>query len=149
MNVLDYFDGNYEAGKGNTLSPCPPFGDVEKHLRMLSETGIEITVTYKPELRVRWSPATLTRLTRDILLKRKVKVVLIGEYSDVGHYHMHGSIKAAPRDIDRLRRRFRHELGIVEFKAIRWVESWIKYCFKEKETINPKTLRSDELIILQ
>lgn len=149
--IDDYFKGRLEeSGNGDTLSHCPQIGEVERILREYSERGIEVTITFKPELRDRWNSKTLTRLVRDILLRHnKCKCMIIGEYSKVGVYHMHGSIIAAPRDIATLRRKMSREIGRTEFKAIKWVESWVKYCLKaDEEVLGTKELYKDEIIMI-
>lgn len=151
--VMDYFNGNIEAGKTTTLSDCPPIGDVEKQLREVSLKGIELTVTFKPELQLRWKPRTLTRMVKDIMSKRKCKAVLIGEYSQTGMYHMHGSILADPRAINGMKREMARDIGRCEFKCIRYVDSWVEYCLKENgdkcgTNIKRKDILVEELIIL-
>lgn len=140
--IDDYFkDRLEEAGKCNTLSPCPPIGDIENYLTEISSKGIELTVTYKPELGIRWSSYTLTALVADILKKKRdLKACLIGEFSETGVYHMHGSVYASPRTINGLRRKMAREIGRCEFKAIRWVESWVKYCLKRDNNSNLKKI---------
>lgn len=154
----------YKDGEAinNTLSNCrpkmvlkdehPDIEDVRTKLEQISEKGIEITITFKPELQNRYSPKTLTDIVKNILQeyrkRNKFSCVMVGEFSRVGIYHLHGSILAPARMINSMRRKMPRELGRTELKAIRYVESWVKYCLKDEETNEEKELTEDELIYM-
>ena len=69
----------YKDGEAinNTLSNCrpkmvlkdehPDIDEVRTKLEQISEKGIEITITFKPELQNRYSPKTLTDIVKNIL----------------------------------------------------------------------------------
>lgn len=132
----------------NTLSNCrkkvyvglEQVSDTEiyKQIEALAETGLEYTQTYLPQLQARFSPETLTEITHKLLFdyrKRYVfHVILIGEISLTGMFHMHGVIKAPPKMINSLKRRLPRELGRAELKMIHNTQTWTKYCFKDEYT---------------
>lgn len=146
FTIEDYFNGlTNGGGHGITLSPCPRFcgvdngkdldNEVEQQLRMISEKGVEITVTYKPELQNNFSSRRLTYMVYEILAKTrgKVQAVIIGEYSKTGVYHMHGSILADGKTVNTLKRKLSRDIGRVEIKAIKYSESWVEYCLKKDD----------------
>jgi len=134
-------------------SPSPKRDLIIPILREISEKGIEYTQTFRPELHNRYTPETLTTILRDLLIRSqkryKFTVILVGEYSKTGMYHLHGSIQAPPQMINGLRRRIPREIGRAEFKAIKYVESWIKYCFKQEDSNDLKEIQTSEFIYLK
>lgn len=129
------------GGIENTLSQCRPKLDINGVLKIRQElekisSGMEMTVTFKPELRDRYNSGTLTNIVRKLLNKIgnkfKLQCVLVGEFSDMGVYHMHGIIKTSEgRCIDAVRRLFKRDIGRIEIKQISYVDSYIDYIFKE------------------
>lgn len=162
FTIEDYFNGlTNGGGHGTTLSPCPRFwgldgkeleNEVEQQLRLVSEKGIEITVTFKPELQDAFSSRRLTYMVYELLVKTKGKIqaVIIGEYSKTGLYHMHGSILADGKIINRVKRKLSKEIGRVEIKAIKYSESWVEYCLKKDDEVRAihKPIVKKELIVI-
>ena len=127
--------------------------ECEKVVEDISSKGMTMTVTFKPEIHDRWKPATLTRIVKDIMskyMKRyKFRIILIGDYSDRGMYHMHGGIVAPPKMINSLRRRLPREVGRTELKQVKWSESWARYCVSEPETMNAAKTQYKKLDIVE
>lgn len=141
-HTLSYFRPRIEHVLNNRI--------IEPDLRRLCENGIELSVTFIPCLQISCTPAHLTNLVASELEKYykryKIEVMLIGEYSIVGKYHMHGAIIADPRVINILQRKFAKMFGRCEWKAIKYVESWVKYCLKDEKTNKEKEIRETEFI---
>ena len=123
----------------------------------LCEKGVEITVTFKPEIHRLYAGDTLTDMVRVIFAgyKRRYqfKLMMIGEYSKVGMYHMHGSIVAPPKMINSIRRRLAREIGRTEIQMIRDTGRWASYCLKdEHKSSNDKYVEKevyrDEIIVM-
>lgn len=144
-----------DRARCNTLSPRPKFEETNETelLREISEKGIEYTQTFLPQLHMRYRPEQLTEILKELLVnytkRYKFKVVLIGEYSQTGQYHLHGSILAPPKMINSLRRILPREIGRAELKPISFVESYIKYCFKDEYTGGYKQIDPTEYIEIQ
>lgn len=112
-------------------------------------TGMEITVTYKPVLRIQHNSTSLTDITTKCLLsvlkRHDFKLMLIGEYSDSGMYHMHGLLLTnTGRTVDALKRKLTRELGRVQIKTITWTEAYINYILKD--TDKNRKIYNDEII---
>lgn len=151
MSILAFL--NTETGEVNTLSPRRPLREhnlikIREKLEALS-SGMEITITYVPALRQRFNSSTLTDITKHtlegVLKRHNFDIVLVGEFSETGLYHMHGIVKAETgRVVDALKRRLGRELGRVEIKQISFTESYINYVLKD---INKgRIIYSDEVI---
>lgn len=149
-SIEDYFNGNYKKdGHGcNTLSPCPSFEDVQTAMNDISEKGVEITVTFKPEIHDMYNPGTLTNIVRTLLAKYKIRIVLIGEFDKTGRYHLHGSLLTDGKTLNTLRRKLPREIGRTEIKAIKYTQSWVEYClkFSDDERRRHKEITSEILI---
>ena len=162
--ILDYLynDTEEEGGLGKTLSPVRPkvemnFGDLQRLLSDISEHGIEITATFKPELQECYNSASLTAMVEKELYKYRKRYsfscVMVGEYSKTGVYHMHGSIHAPSKMINSIRRNFPRLFGRTELKMIKWVSNWVDYVFKiDDEAFNlgvkHKDIDYNEIIVI-
>jgi len=144
MNVLDSL--RLEGIDINTLSYlCPRIALTMEEVnglkdRMLKLGGCELTVTFRPELQ-ECTPCHLTEIVRELLWKRlrrettPARCILIGEYSPLGLYHMHGMMYASPRTCNILRRVMAREIGRCEWKMVKFLESYVDYCFKPPKSI--------------
>lgn len=132
-----------ESGGHKTLSDRRPVMEIVgekllelyKKFKKLTEGGaVEITITFKPDLSIRYRPSTLTKMVEDILIKYRTKarfnIILVGEYSPTGLYHMHGSIISDGRMLNTIGNKLRREIGRTEIKNIRNTNNWIYYTFK-------------------
>jgi len=144
MSILDMLarakDGN--GGEVTSLSPRRRFSEVElkslkDRLSDIAETGMEICVTFRPQLAALYNGDTLTDITLStltrILKKHDMNVILVGEYSDAGLYHMHGVIKADGRCINSLKRTLGRELGRIRLRAISFTGSYVEYILKDTD----------------
>lgn len=149
-----YIKTKTERAVRNTLSYRPQFQEtpLTKELRDISEKGIEYTQTFKPELHNNYNSVSLTNILETLLrtyIKRYTfRVILIGEYSLTGVYHLHGSILAPPKMVNSLRRRLPREIGRAELKQIRYTETWIKYCMKDEYNGTYKDIDFEEVITI-
>lgn len=130
-----FFKAETYTGECQYLVTSPE--NLRKDLRKASEKGVEITITFQPLLTERWRPETLTVMVNDQFKKYstryKFTVVLIGEFSKTGLYHMHGSILAEGKMLNSIRRNFPKQFGRTEIKAIRFSETWIQYVLKKDD----------------
>lgn len=154
-SIEDFFD---KQGGSETLVTDPPkidFDTIRERLMYITERGIELTLTFRPELHLNFTNKTLTQMVRNRLHKYTKRycfeVCLIGEISPMGMYHMHGSLIAPYRMINSIRRNFPKEFGRTEIKAVKFVESYVNYILKKDENeyfkfINLPTTTYKELI---
>lgn len=109
---------------------------LKSDLRYACENGIEITITFMPELQNRWRPETLTYMVREQFDKYNKRydftLVLIGEFSQTGVYHMHGALKTEAKMVNSIRRNFGRLFGRTELKGIKYSETWFNYCLKDE-----------------
>lgn len=155
--IMDYFNGNIrDEAMCNTLSHRRTIIDpddvllLRDQLNQISD-GIEITITFLPELHNRYNSSTLTQLVKHFFTSIRLKgdtldVILIGEFSATGFYHMHGIIKTSPRVINLVKRKINREIGRTELKMIKYVESYINYIFKDTQF--QRKIYNDEIITL-
>lgn len=100
--------------------------------------GTEITLTFKPELRQMYNQITLTEMVKKTIQHTRVKTgeklqcVIIGEFSKLGNYHLHGILKTNGRLSALIKRKLTHDYGRTEIAMIRNTESWIRYCLKDE-----------------
>lgn len=154
--IMDYYEEHgEESGVVTYLVTTPPIEEIKQQLSIMSEIGTELTITYKPDIHDRYTPATLTQMSRDNLFKiqkrhPELRAILIGEYSKTGMYHMHGTLKCDPRTLNALKRRLSHELGRCEIKSIKYVDSWVDYVLKKSDDdrINTKEILREEFIYM-
>jgi len=114
-------------------------------------SGIEITVTYKPQLQEHYNGKTLTEITLTEMEKvqkrnRDMKYILVGEYSKTGIYHMHGILLTSSRGVNGVRRRLQRELGRTELKAIKYLDSYVNYILKDDDN-GKRVITTDEVIM--
>lgn len=144
-NIMDYFNSPTEADCAN---PCrqsaqkrEPLreGDIKRFRDIMECTamgGIEYTQTFLPELTTRFNAESLSRILRDRLKRYqkryKFTCLLVGEYSPLGLYHYHGAILAPAKMINSIRRCVSREIGRLELKQIKYVQSYVAYCFKDE-----------------
>lgn len=149
--VLRYFGLPEDCGDGKTLSPrrkitATMLPTIKSDLGKLT-SGMEMTVTFKNDLMC-YDSKTITDLLTQRLLKSIKKydfsLMLVGEFSETGRYHMHGMIIATGRVIDHLKRVIRKDFGIVQFRAISFTDSYIGYILKDMD--NGRTIYTDEII---
>lgn len=167
--IEDYFkDAPPEEPKdggrnGKPLSPfrpwretlaCRSMKDVRNDLEKIIGSCTELTVTYKEELVRTWGDSMLRTITEDLIKKvlkkeRSYDLVLVGEHSSVGRYHMHGCFRGIPNDtVSKLKRALSRHIGRTEIKMLAFPDSYLKYMFKAYETYPPETWGEDRLIWL-
>jgi hypothetical protein len=144
-SIMDYFKTDIDL---NTLVKSMPeerdtvlnrneIISLMANLEDIADTGCEFTVTFNPLIHERYKSVTLTQMVFDLLHRIKLKdrenleIILVGEFSEVGRYHMHGVIKASnSRLLKRIRQKFTLEMGRIEIKQIHNVPKYIDYIFK-------------------
>lgn len=141
------------GGEVTPLSPRRQLNEIQltslhKELETLT-SGMEITITYKPQLRMQHNSTNLTDITTKCLLstlkRHNFSTILIGEYSQTGHYHMHGILLTnTGRTIDAIIRKLTKELGRIEIRQIKYTESYINYILKD--TKQNRKIYDDEII---
>lgn len=157
--IVDYFEENTnESGKAEYLVALPPkwkydISYLKQYMNEIGATGIELTITFLPTLHERYNSRTLTQLLinqfAEYRKRYKFNLVLIGEFSKTGLYHMHGVLRAPPRMVGSIRRNFPKRFGRTEVKAIKFVETWTAYCLKkdDDDRENHKDIIENETII--
>jgi len=144
---MDYFkETNNGSGDLTYLVKSPPRYCTTEELISIKasledlEAGNEITITFKPDIHNRYKSITLTRMVFDLLtsFSNRIKdnfyidIILVGEFSKAGLYHMHGIIKCNnTRVINSLRRKLAKEVGRHEIRSIHNVEKYIEYILKD------------------
>lgn len=146
--TIDEFIGfvHSDSGEVTSLDTSPPrteqlteekLKELHGSLMSLGETGIELGISYHPVLQNNHKSATLTQLVLNVLQSVRLqpddtlRVILVGEFSELGRYHMHGIIKTNGRLINLLKRRLSREIGRTEFKQISYLESYCNYVLKD------------------
>lgn len=138
-DIMSYFDRLPKVSGVETLvTTPPPKAVIIENLEEISNNGIEITLTFNEMLHNRYSPATLTAMVRTDLMaykkRYKFSCIMVGEYSEVGRYHMHGSIRADGKMINSIKRKYPSKFGRVELKCIKYVQSWVQYVMKTEKS---------------
>lgn len=154
-----YFDGTYGDGEEQNLVSSPPKlidheTKVELYGRLsaLCDRGVEVTITFKPQLHDAFTPNVLTQMVRQLLQRYrhryKFSIILIGEYSKKGKYHFHGAMLADGKFTNIIQRRLTREFGRTEIEYIRYSEGWAIYCMKkdDNDRDNQKDISEDEYI---
>lgn len=157
--VTDYLDGTREHIMAkvrrhlaipcpNAAPPAPPpptpeeTEGIKELLKSTSVSGVELTITFRPDLRDAYNKTTL----RNMVIKyfnryRKYgfTMVLIMEISKTGMVHYHGSIMAPPEMMEKIRRGLPRAFGRTEIKCIKYTDSWVAYCLKNEDPCAPNT----------
>lgn len=160
-----YHNGEYPEYKGGLeyLVANPPKVRPKKQMyiddesigkcKTLMETlssGMEITCTFSDKLINAHTSDTLTRILRDTLLRVRgvhyFKMLLIGEFSKIGRYHMHGMVYTDGRGIEAIKRKLGRDIGFCHCKQISFTDSYIKYIFKSDYEDLPRNIRIQEII---
>jgi len=151
----------YYNESGDSAIPCPiaakcvpDMDQLREFVEHVSNLGIEITMTFLPELAQKYHPSTLSVMVEDAFLRYKKRydfnVVLVGEYSPTGMYHFHGSLAAPVRMINSIRRNFPRTFGRTELKMIRHTEAWAAYVLKaHNDDTSIKELEPHDVIIIK
>lgn len=139
----------------NTLSYRPQNRDITgenlyklyEKFKSFCEIGVEVTITFRPELSNRYNSVTLTKMVNDMLCKCRIRhhfyCMFIGEFSDVGHYHLHGVFITSGRTMSTIGNKLKREFGRTEIKNIRHTTCYAAYVFKYTENTDLK--KTDEL----
>lgn len=165
-NIMDYFEETIrDGGDLDTLVKSPPVTLTDTEIIALranyEEMGdygaLEITITFKPDIHGRYRSVTLTRMVFDLLSTLRkppnttLEVVLVGEFSHSGMYHMHGMIYCnSPRLLNRLRRKLSQNIGRTEIKMIHNVPRYIDYILKglpERKILQEEVIRYIKRVI--
>lgn len=135
--VLEFF---VQDGIVTSLSQCRPMNEeeivtLEQRVKELVDNSLEICVTFKPLLQSMYNSNTLTDIVSNLLKKihkkHDMELILIGEFSDSGMYHMHGLVKADGRTINIIKRNLTRDIGRVKIGMIKYTESYAKYIMKD------------------
>lgn len=147
--IESYYRDNIQdmAGGNDTLSSPRQRNEMTKrdieeirHQLNTMESGVEITITFRPVFRGLYSSGSLTRMVGEVIEKTRVKkdeyleIMIIGEYSKTGMFHHHGIIKASGRLVDLIRRKLTKTFGRIEVKMIRNVPLYIDYILKDENS---------------
>lgn len=156
--IMEYFDdGTEDGGNVDDLVTLPPDGEefsqrIKEKLHEFAEDGVEVTVTFKPELHWRYNPVTLTNIVREFFCTKRrrgypFRLLLVGEFSKVGLYHMHGVLVTSPRTLHTIRYGI-GRIGRTEFRYIRYPETWVEYVLKlsDDDRKHQKVLRNTEIV---
>lgn len=148
----------HQPSPEETKVKSPSNGINNKYIReclmKIKDKGIEISPTFRPELRLRFKPSTITALLNEYFKKKshrhQFSLVLVGEYSLTGIYHMHGILDCEPRFASILRREMPREFGRTELKTISYPDSYVDYILKDEKKAKPteKVVLSEETIII-
>lgn len=146
-----------EGGDATPLSHLRPIEvnvkELEDRLLLLvkQKDPLEVTVTFREELRDFYKGFTLTNMVAKCFNRTRlqegdyIEVIMVGEYSAVGHYHMHGIMRTTPRLVDLIRRKLKKEFGRVEIQQVRYPNSYVGYILKNDGVI-PRKIYTQELI---
>lgn len=130
-------------GEGRPLSYLRPIEaqvvQLEEKLRELvkESSPLEVTVTFRDDLRAAYQSFSLTNMLYKCLDRTRLhegdylQVIMVGEFSASGHYHLHGIMRTTPRLTDLIKRKLVKEFGRVEIQLIRYPESYISYILKD------------------
>lgn len=135
IDIESYLNG----GVVQSLVTTPPDLDAEsvKSIAKSMTNSLEICITFRDELIDRFEDETLMAMITEKLSRRFKKmpptaaILLIGEHSDIGRYHLHGLIQGIPNDDkSRLLKQIKREFGRSQIKMLTYSESYIDYIFK-------------------
>lgn len=163
--ITEYFDEAVKRGGLGHLDTNPPRGglrrlqylddsSIETCKKLMEEltSGMEITCTFADSLIRCHTSDTLTRILRDTLVKvatvHKFRLFLVGEFSKIGRYHMHGMVYSDGRGIDAIKKKLQRDIGLCHIKQISFTDSYIKYIFKSEYDDLNRNIRKEELINL-
>lgn len=146
-NIMDYFNiTNNGSGDLTNLVKSPPNYCTSREIENIKSSlediaaGSEITITFKPDIHNRYKSITLTRMVFDLLtsFSNRIKdnfyidIILVGEFSKSGMFHMHGIIKCNnERIINSLRRKLTKDIGRHEIRMIHNTSKYIDYILKD------------------
>lgn len=157
-NIMDYFRETEDAGDLSYLVKSPAnkltldeLIAIRAGLEEIAESGLEITITFHPMIHNRYKSITLTRMVFDLLTSLRIKpcstleIIMVGEFSKTGMYHMHGVIYSNDaRQLNNIKRRLNKEIGRTEIKMIRNTVKYIDYILKDtpiREVLQDEVIR--------
>lgn len=101
----------------------------------VAECGIEITITFRPVIHDQFKPRRLLKMVNDFFNTyrkryKSFRLYAVGEYSEVGRFHIHGILHAPEKMYNSLRRNVPKHFGLCEIKIPKYTVSYALYMFK-------------------
>jgi len=166
-NILAYMFNNVNKVYGDTKPlvvsppvlrrlepPCdnrevrdPVKTSVDEYLGELVElkNTSEITVTFKPVYRQKYTDIEIGKVLRLMLQSYNITYILVPEYGKGNNLHYHGIVTGFSNIKSRMKKELNQLIGRTTINGIQYTQSYLEYMKKERSLIDP--LIYDKLII--
>lgn len=135
-------EAKFKIAERNTLSPLRPKQAliIDQVIRPNHDplNCVEITITFKPSL-LSTTDMTLRHMVKKSLQNciTRGNALLLHEYSDTGRFHYHGILSnVSKKELSIVRKQFSHYIGLIEIKAIAFIESYYRYMTKDCDELD-------------
>lgn len=120
---------------------------VDEYLEELVElkNTSEITVTFKPIYRQKYTDIEIGKVLRLMLQSYNITYILVPEYGKGNNLHYHGVVKGFSNIKSRMKKELNQLIGRTTINGIQYTQSYLEYMKKERSLIDP--LVYEKLII--